>query len=171
MIEFPEENDYRAYKQNGTVSDDADEYVSGADYRDELQTLAPRQRQKSGWRQKFALVFLSLFGLSAVVLWTVQFSRGLQVTKPLTNEELAGLESSRQAEADALRGKDTDRDGLSDYNEFYLYQTSPYLDDTDSDGVGDKQEVDTGGDPNCPAGQDCGVSVDDDSPADTVTAP
>lgn len=54
-----------------------------------------------------------------------------------------------------LKNKDTDQDGLSDYDELNIYNTSPYLADTDSDGMTDKAEVDTNDDPNCPVGQDC----------------
>ncbi len=54
-----------------------------------------------------------------------------------------------------LRKKDTDQDGLNDYEELYIYETSPYLEDTDSDGYLDKVEIETGNDPNCPAGENC----------------
>lgn len=56
---------------------------------------------------------------------------------------------------EALKGKDTDQDGLSDYDELYTYKTSPYLKDSDSDGQSDKAELDKGDDPNCPQGKDC----------------
>lgn len=63
-----------------------------------------------------------------------------------------------------LQAKDTDKDGLSDYDEIYIYKTSPYLSDTDSDGYLDKEEIDTGHDPLCPVGQDCrGVESPDES--------
>jgi hypothetical protein len=55
----------------------------------------------------------------------------------------------------AMKTKDTDGDGLTDYDETYLYQTSPYLADSDSDGFSDKDEIASGNDPNCPAGQAC----------------
>jgi hypothetical protein len=60
---------------------------------------------------------------------------------------------------EALKNKDTDGDGLSDYDEIYIYKTSPYLKDTDSDGYDDKTEVTTGNDPLCPKGQNCGPQV------------
>lgn len=55
----------------------------------------------------------------------------------------------------ALKQKDTDSDGLSDYDEIYIYKTSPYLEDTDGDGFSDKKEIDGGHDPNCPGSDDC----------------
>lgn len=56
----------------------------------------------------------------------------------------------------ALRTVDTDRDGLSDFDELYVRHTSPYLADTDSDKTPDGAEVQAGTDPNCPAGSTCG---------------
>ncbi|MBI4272977.1 hypothetical protein HY621_03945 [Candidatus Uhrbacteria bacterium] len=63
--------------------------------------------------------------------------------------------SSQDASKEALRSSDTDRDTLSDYDELYVYRTSPYLADTDSDGYDDKQEIATGHDPNCATGDNC----------------
>lgn len=54
-----------------------------------------------------------------------------------------------------LRNKDTDQDGLSNYEEIYVYKTSPYLEDTDSDGMTDSEEVDQGDDPTCYKGKVC----------------
>ncbi len=54
-----------------------------------------------------------------------------------------------------LRLKDADRDGISDYDEQYVYRTSPYLADSDSDTLSDGEEIATGEDPNCPKGKNC----------------
>jgi hypothetical protein len=64
----------------------------------------------------------------------------------------AGTEGS---DVQALKNRDTDSDGLSDYDEIYLYHTSAYLKDTDSDGIDDKTEITQGSDPACPQGQSC----------------
>ena len=55
----------------------------------------------------------------------------------------------------ALQNKDTDEDGLSDFEETYVYKTSIYLSDTDSDDMDDKEEIEKGYDPLCPKGSDC----------------
>ncbi len=54
--------------------------------------------------------------------------------------------------------KDTDGDNLSDWEETNIYHASPYLADTDSDGIPDGVEVQNGADPNCPEGKICGAS-------------
>ncbi len=56
---------------------------------------------------------------------------------------------------EALKLKDTDADGLNDYQEVYTYNTSPYLRDTDSDGIPDGTEISQGKDPNCAEGETC----------------
>ena len=61
----------------------------------------------------------------------------------------------QQTAIDALKTQDTDSDGLSDYDETYVYKTSPYLPDSDGDGIPDGQEVKQGTDPNCPEGKTC----------------
>lgn len=59
----------------------------------------------------------------------------------------------------ALTKADTDNDGLNDYNELYVYQTSPYITDSDSDGRPDAEEVSGGTDPNCAEGTVCSPLV------------
>ncbi|MDA1038143.1 MAG: hypothetical protein O2877_00465 [bacterium] len=51
--------------------------------------------------------------------------------------------------------RDTDQDGINDYDEINIFNSSPYLVDTDSDGVADAIEISEGRDPACPEGQDC----------------
>lgn len=61
-----------------------------------------------------------------------------------------------------LQTSDTDGDSFSDYEELYLYRTSPYLTDTDGDGTDDATEVAQGTDPNCAPGAACS-SVENDA--------
>lgn len=58
--------------------------------------------------------------------------------------------------------KDTDGDTLTDYDELYIYSSSPYLKDTDGDGYNDDTEVASGTDVNCAPGQVC-LGVQDDT--------
>lgn len=64
------------------------------------------------------------------------------------------LNTSEQEQLNSLQSKDTDADLVSDYDELYVYDTSPYLADSDSDGTDDKTEITSGTDPNC-SGANC----------------
>lgn len=106
--------------------------------------------------QKIAVVVLTILAVLIVIFWIWQFRS--QVNRPFNYN---GNDSPTGATADytvALKEQDTDQDGLSDYDEIYVYKSSPYLEDTDSDGLTDKQEVDLGKNPNCPEGKDCYAS-------------
>ncbi|MFA6098900.1 MAG: hypothetical protein WCV50_05125 [Patescibacteria group bacterium] len=72
------------------------------------------------------------------------------------NADELGINTNSLAALENLRDKDTDQDGLSDYDELYVFGTSPYLSDSDSDKISDKIEIDQGSDPNCPQGTACG---------------
>lgn len=54
-----------------------------------------------------------------------------------------------------LKSEDTDKDGISDYDELYIFRTSPFLEDSDSDGFKDGEEIAQAMDPNCPKGKTC----------------
>lgn len=115
--------------------------------------------------QKFAFVLLMFLGFGGVLLGFKSFGASLE--RPIQEQiaALAGGEAyitSDEREAQALqesKTKDTDADGLVDYDELYVYKTSPYVSDSDSDGYDDKQEVFSGNNPNCPEGKDCGSFV------------
>lgn len=137
------------------ATDESDEYVSGEDYREELIQMTPATHT-FGWRQKVAVVFLALFGVSAVVLWGMQFQNNLGGREPVATTPAT---SAQAQENERLRNQDTDQDGLNDYEELQFYQTSPYIQDSDSDGATDFEEVQAGDDPNCPRGTDCSGAV------------
>jgi len=113
-----------------------------------------------GRGQKIAAAVLMVFAVAVVGMWMAQFKKS--ITGPFDYKKAetrrgASLQIQQQEEdsEEALRAKDTDGDGLSDWDELYFYKTSPYLEDSDSDGFTDKQEVDSENDPNCPTGRDC----------------
>lgn len=60
----------------------------------------------------------------------------------------------------AKQTMDSDHDGLTDFMEEYVYKTSSYLADTDSDGISDKTEIDQGTNPLCPEGKNCSAISD-----------
>lgn len=80
------------------------------------------------------------------------------------------LTQDEQDQLNNLRFKDSDSDMLTDYDELYVYNTSPYLADSDSDGSDDSKEITAGTDPNC-GGTDCLQIRTDNGSAPTNTAP
>lgn len=49
-----------------------------------------------------------------------------------------------ESESNKLKSQDSDRDGLNDYDELYIYKTNSKKVDTDGDGYSDKKEIDNG---------------------------
>ena len=68
-------------------------------------------------------------------------------------------DEKQQQEMETLKKQDTDMDGLDDYSELYVYRTSPYLNDSDSDGAEDKVEIAQGEDPNCAPSMPCATAA------------
>lgn len=111
-------------------------------------------------RQKNAVFALSLSALVIIGVWIWQFNTRLTTPFQPSKEEVEiakKAEQEREAAALAERNKDTDKDGLTDYDEVNMYGTSPYLEDTDGDGISDFNEVRQGKDPLCAEGSSCGL--------------
>ncbi len=116
-------------------------------------------------QQKMAVIFLAFFAILIIVLWAFQLNA--QLKRPFDiakNANPSGNATSTDANL-----KDSDGDGLTDYDEINIYHTSAYLEDSDSDGLSDKQEVDGGTDPNCPTGKNC-VSTETAGTNNTASA-
>ncbi|MDD4901197.1 MAG: thrombospondin type 3 repeat-containing protein [Patescibacteria group bacterium] len=122
--------------------------------RDDQEPARPASLNKS---QKWAITGLSVFAVLIVVLWFAQLKNSIYapLNTKAVNTNGSAQANSQEAKDQALKNKDTDADGLSDYDELNIYGTSPYLDDSDSDGVKDGVEVKNGTDPSCPAGRTC----------------
>lgn len=109
-------------------------------------------------RRKLMFGSLLIVGVGALVFGVVSFFDTLNSPfRPQDTANSSNISFALQnaSSIESLRTKDTDTDGLSDYDELYVYQTSPYLADSDSDASTDKAEIDRGSDPNCPDGQSC----------------
>ncbi|MFA5128178.1 MAG: hypothetical protein WC457_04245 [Patescibacteria group bacterium] len=119
--------------------------------------------------QKIGLVLLSSFVVLAVTLGLIEMRNTLYSPFALNNSIPAMIGSDVDT-TDALRYRDTDADGLNDFDELYVYSTSPYLADTDSDGLTDKQEVEGGKNPNCAEGKDCNASIAENGSAIIATS-
>lgn len=128
----------------------------------------PRQTpRKLSAEQKVAFVLLLFLGLGGVYFGFRSFSANirrpmdLQIAKYLKGEKFTTSSEREAKELEASKTRDTDGDGLTDYDELQVYKTSPYLSDSDSDNFDDKTEVFSGNDPNCPNDTDCGSSKEE----------
>lgn len=111
--------------------------------------------------QKVAVVSLGVIALGIIFVWFWQFNSRINEPFNLNSEELAAglkIEAEKEAQLEAEKTKDTDKDGLLDYDELNVYKTSPYLEDTDGDDISDFDEVRAGTDPLCPKGSRCGLA-------------
>ncbi len=105
--------------------------------------------------QKIGVILLSVFSVFAIGLGVLQIRNTMYAPFALSNK-IPPLVRDDINSNEALMYRDTDKDGLNDFDELYVYSTSPYLADTDSDGILDKAEVSKGTNPLCPEGKNCG---------------
>ncbi len=111
---------------------------------------------EGGSSRVFGIILFVLMGASALALGIM--NTGKNISEPMRADPAvtAAMEAALNGQA-IDKTKDTDGDGLSDYDELNIYHTSPYIKDSDSDGKSDGDEVKNNTDPNCPEGKDCGV--------------
>jgi hypothetical protein len=106
----------------------------------------------------FLILILAVLILAGWYFKTQLLEKHFAVDIPDSIKKSLELDEFDQERAIAeLKDKDTDQDGLSDYQELYQYHTSMFLEDTDSDGYTDLEEINSGNDPICPAGEDCNL--------------
>lgn len=104
--------------------------------------------------QKIGVILLSVFSVFAIGMGVLQIRNTMYAPFALSNK-IPPLVRDDINTNEALMYRDTDKDGLNDFDELYVYSTSPYLADTDSDGISDNVEVTKGTNPLCPEGQNC----------------
>jgi len=130
---------------------------------DEPGFVLQEPRPELGKEQKVGLFFVIICGVGAAILGV--FYVWNHMASPFiityTGPQLLTGDSATSAAIAKEKATDTDLDGLSDYDEKNVYGTSPYLSDTDSDGIDDKTEVTTGTDPLCKQGTTCTSGVAD----------
>lgn len=121
----------------------------------ESRNLNQNQQQPKG--ASYLLFFLAIAALG-VGFW--QIGQDIRLPFSLDKGFLpdTNLASTINADDLALLGRDTDNDSLLDYDEVNIYNTSPYLADTDSDGYTDAEEIQSNHNPNCPSNETCLVA-------------
>lgn len=110
--------------------------------------------------QKTAVIVLSIAAVGILGVWFWQFNMRLNNPFRPSSQEIAQGEKAAQDKIDlenASKSKDSDTDGLSDYDETNTYNTSPYLEDTDGDNISDFNEIKQGKDPLCAEGANCSL--------------
>lgn len=121
-----------------------------------------------GKGQKIALAVLAFFAVLVFIFGIINIQKGIYSpfapkisvkNSAVSPESLCPSGNCSDLSDEDLKNKDTDKDGLSDYDELNFYKTSPYLDDSDSDGFLDKEEIDNNKNPNCPVGRDCANDI------------
>lgn len=120
----------------------------------------PEDRQPDSAAQanpKAVVGALAVLGIAALILGFFHIVNSIR-SPFITNRTNSNSSLAAITEADRkLQQQDTDQDGISDYDELYQSETSPFLKDSDSDGTDDKAELSLGTDPNCPTGKTCGL--------------
>ncbi len=120
-------------------------------------------------RHKKAFLIITAAAILVLVFWVIQLRKNIiyplygGMSPKILQEQVAARAQQNQivsADDATLKSRDTDNDSLNDWDELNLYKTSPYLADSDSDSFSDKEEIDSGNDPNCPKGQNCFLGSD-----------
>lgn len=103
-------------------------------------------------QQKIGFVLLLFFGVLTIALGLLQLHNTIYGSFAIRLSNASELQNSTIADpVERLKSIDTDQDGLTDYDELSIYGTSPYLWSTASDSVSDKEKIERGLNPLCPA--------------------
>lgn len=111
--------------------------------------------------QRLALGVVAVIGAATLVFFVMSLRKSISDPFYRDPGKLGTFKTSSVLEEERLeklKTSDTDGDGLFDYDELYVFRTSPFLEDSDSDGDPDGKEVAAGADPNCPKDKTCASS-------------
>jgi len=104
-------------------------------------TLAALRQQLADWQGKRDSARQTILSLAPA-------AQKVTIQAQLTSlESSVGASAQKAVEAQNELAKDSDNDGLSDYDELFVYKTDPYNPDTDGDGFLDGDEVTNGFNP------------------------
>lgn len=84
------------------------------------------------------LHFRNLASLAVVALLLVT---GCSSSEPAQDPDPLTIEFLRSLSEEQLRARDSDGDGISDYDELFVHNTNPLSADTDGDGLSDYDEI------------------------------
>lgn len=146
----------QALMEGDTQMSPGPDYENGSGYEQQYGDSPAPRRPRSEKLNSVLIVTIGFFAL--IIGGTIM---AVNLSNPFSDIIKQGQERERllaeqkEAELAAARSRDTDGDGLSDYDEINTSKTSPYLKDSDSDGYDDKAEIAMKTDPNCPEGQNC----------------
>ena len=159
------ENSYQNKKFNQDIKDDGSFLIDKKiidETKDNYST--DRENFKSGHKEninknnispKLIFVILLILATGTLIYGFASLSNRIYGVSKKDENQINNNQANMVNDLLELQNMDTDKDGLTDYDEMYIYKTSPYLADTDSDGYLDKDEIDSGHDPLCPVGEDC----------------
>lgn len=123
--------------------------------------MSKQRQQQEGLTttQILATFFLLVLAILAVGISFLQIRNNIYnpfaISAPETDSTQAQMQKLLSNKQQINKRRDSDDDGLNDYQELNIYNTSPYIADTDSDGIDDNAEIQQGTDPLCPQDETC----------------